>query len=121
MGLRGTIAAAVNSAFVSLGDIPSSATYRRTVTTYVPSTGDSTTTVTDTVLPVVFLRFTEIELARIVGLQVTDRKAILKQSDLAITPNIPTDTIIDGTRSYNIVSFNPDPAAATWTLQLRAP
>jgi hypothetical protein len=122
MGLRGTIAAAVNSAFLALGDIPTSATYRRTTTVYVPATGTNTSTNADTLLAkVIFLRFTELELSNNVGLQISDVKMIVQQSSLNVSPNIALDTVVTTAKTYNIVNFNPDPSGAIWTFQLRSP
>lgn len=121
MGLRGTIASVVSAAFTALGDIPSSATYRRTTTTYTPSTGAATQVNSDTAITAVFTKFSELELGRNAGLQVTDVKMILQQSSLAITPNIQTDLVVYGSKTYNLVHFDPDPSAAIWVVQLRAP
>ena len=121
MGLRATFASAVSAAFTALGDIPQSATYRRTTTTYDPTTGNNTSTNADTTVTAIFTRFSEMEIGRAVGIQVTDVKMLLQQSSLAITPSIQLDTIINGGNTYNIVNFNPDPAGAMYVFQLRAP
>ena len=121
MGLRATFASAVASAFTALGDIPLSTTYRRTVTTYVPSTGNNTSVDTDYTVSAVFTRFSELEIGRTVGLQVSDVKMIIQTASLAVTPNIQTDTVVTAAKTYNIVNYNPDPAGATYTFQLRAP
>lgn len=121
MGLRNVFANAVGSIFAALDDIPSDVTYRRTTTVYDPSTGNNTSTNSDVIIQAVLTRFSEMELGRNAGLQVTDTKAIIKQSSLAITPSIQLDTIINGGNTYNIVNFNPDPAGATYVFQLRAP
>lgn len=121
MGLRAVFASAVASAFTALGDIPQSATYRRTTTTYVPSTGNNTSTNADTTITAIFTRFNEIEIARTSGIQVTDIKALVQVASLAITPSIQLDTIINGGNTYNVVNFNKDPAGAMYVFQLRAP
>ena len=121
MGLRATFASAVSAAFTALGDIPTSVTYRRTVTTYDPTTGNNTSVNTDYTVSMILTRFSELELGRNAGLQVTDQKAIVQQASLIVTPNIQLDTVISGSKTYNMVNFNPDPAGATYTFQLRAP
>jgi hypothetical protein len=121
MSLRATIASAVSATFTALGDIPSSATYRRTVTTYDPTTGNNTSVNTDYTITAIFTRFSELELGRNAGLQVTDQKMIVQQVSLSVTPSIQLDTVISGGKTYNLVNFNPDPAGATYTFQLRAP
>jgi len=121
MSLRATIASAVGAAFTAVGDIAQTATYRRSTTTYVPSTGGTTATNSDTTITAIFTRFSELEIQRSVGMQVTDQKMIVQQSSLTVTPNLQTDHIVYGGKTYNIVNFNPDPAGATYTFQLRAP
>lgn len=122
MGIRAVFANAAATIFTALGDIPQSATYRRTTTTvYDPTTGNYTSTNSDTTISAIFTRFSEMELGRSPALQLTDVKMILQQASLAITPSIQLDTIINGGNTYNIVNFNPDPAGATYVFQLRAP
>lgn len=121
MGLRATFAAAVDSAFTALGDIPQSATYRRTTTVYDPATGNNTSTNADTTITAIFTRFSELEIGRSAGLQVTDVKCLVRQASLAIIPSIQLDTVINGGKTYNLVNFNPDPAGAMYVIQLRAP
>jgi len=121
MGLRATFASAVSAAFTALGDIPQSATYRRTTTVYDPTTGNNTSTNSDTTVTAIFTRYSQMELGQNVSLKVTDVKMILRQASIAITPSIQLDTVINGGNTYNIVNFNPDPAGATYVFQLRAP
>lgn len=121
MGLRAVFANAAATIFTALGDIPQSATYRRTTTVYDPTTGNNTSINSDTTVTAIFTRFSEQELGRSAYLQITDVKMILQQASLAITPSIQLDTIINGGNTYNIVNFNPDPAGATYVFQLRAP
>ena len=54
----------------------------------------------------------------------TDVKMIFRQNELdaSVVPTHGIDTVIrSDDRSYNIVHVSEDPAAATYTLQLRAP
>ena len=122
MGLRAVIASAAAAALTAAGDIPVTITYRHTVTTYDPTTGTDTSVFTDyPITQVLLTKFSEFELGRNAGLQLTDQKALILQSKLSVTPSIQLDTIISGGKTYNIVNFNHDPAGATYTFQLRAP
>lgn len=121
MGLRSVFANAAETIFTALGDVPVSTVYRRTVMTYNPDTGDNTVVQTDTTSQAIFLRFNEIEVARTVGLQATDVKMIVKIASMTVVPDIQIDTIVTAAKTYNIVSYNQDPAGAIYILQLRAP
>ena len=117
---RATIAKAINSAFKVLGDIPEAATLRRTTSSYDTSTGDNTLSTTDYPMSkAVFVKYETFEVDKVVVLA-SDVKLILQQSDLAVRPALATDTIIRNSRTYNILRVGEDPAAATYTLQLRA-
>ena len=50
----------------------------------------------------------------------TDVKLIFQQSEINTTPSTATDIIVRGTKEYHILSVGQDPAAAIYTLQLRA-
>lgn len=122
MGLREALNKAAAAAFTAIGDIPESATFRRTTTAYVPSTGVSTVTNTDYIVTkAVFTKYDNFEIDRVIILG-TDVKMIFQTSKLSITPNIATDKIVraDG-KIYNILRVYHDPAMVTTTLQLRTP
>lgn len=122
MGLRATLASAVGAAFTAIGDIPESATYRRTSSSYVPSTGVNTITNTDyTISKAVFAKFEQFEIDKVLVLG-SDVKMIFQTSGLSIIPNIATDKVVrtDG-KIYNILRVSHDPAGVTTTLQLRTP
>ena len=121
MGLSATIGRAVGSAFTALGDLVKTATYRRTSSSYDPATGANTVTNSDTSVSAVFTKFTELEIQRSTGMQVTDVKMTIQQSAITVTPSTQTDRVLYGGKTYAIVNFTPDPAGATFTLQLRAP
>lgn len=120
---RSSIVKAVSSAFKALGEIPESITYRRVASTYNPTTGTVTQTNTDyTISKMIFTRFENFEVDKQVVLA-SDVKAIFQRSELSITPSTATDKIVrtsDG-KIYNILRVSQDPAAATFTLQLRSP
>ena len=121
MGLkRATIVKAVKSAFSALGNIPESCVYRRTSSSYDTSTGTNTITNTNYTITAVFTSYSSLEVDRVV-VTAADVKMILQQSSLSITPNIATDKVVRGSQTYNVLRISQDPAAATWTLQLRAP
>jgi hypothetical protein len=122
MGLRAALNNAVSAAFTAIGDIPESATYRRTATAYVPSTGVTTVTNTDyTITKAAFVKYEGFEIDKVTILG-TDIKMIFQTSKLAITPNIATDKVVrtDG-KVYNVLRVSHDPAMVTTTLQLRTP
>lgn len=117
---RSTIVAAVATAFTAIGNIPESVTYRRTSSSYNTATGTNTITNTDYTISVVFSKYNNFEIDKQVVLA-TDIKALFKQSSLSITPNVATDKIIRSSKTYTILNIGQDPAAATYTLQLRSP
>lgn len=123
MGLRETLAKAVNAAFVATGNIPEAMTYRRTSSAYNPATGTNVITNTDyTVAKSFWLKFESFEIDKLVVLG-SDVKVIIQSSSLSVTPNIATDQIIrtsDG-KVYNILRVSKDPAGSTITMQLRSP
>lgn len=121
MSLRATIAKAVDSAFTAAGDIPQSVIYRRNIVTYDPSTGNSTVVENDTAVNAIFTRFNEIEVARTVGLQITDVKMIVQVKSMTIVPSIQIDTVVTPTKTYNIINYNVDPSGSIYMIQLRAP
>ena len=122
MGLKATIASAVGSAFTALDDIPESVTYRRTTVGYNPQTGDDTPTDADITVDVVFTRYQQFEVDRVMILS-TDVKAIVQQSDMGVVvPASDTDSVIRANgQTFNVLRFSEDPAAATFSMQLRAP
>ncbi len=121
MGLRrATIAKAVGSAFKALGDIPESTVIRRVSNTYDTATGVNTkTTSDDSITKAVFTRYESFEVDKVVILA-TDVKLIFQQSEVSTRPDMALDTIIRGTSVYNILRVGEDPAAATYSLQLRS-
>lgn len=121
MSLRASLAKATAAAFTAVGDIATTSTYRRSTTAYVPATGLTTTTNVDTTISAIFTRFSELEVARTAGMQVTDVKMIVQKVALTITPNLQTDHVIYSGKTYNLVNYNPDPSGAIYTFQLRAP
>lgn len=117
---RASLAKAVSSAFSALGDIPESITFRRETSTYVASTGVNTKTDSDTtVSKAVFTSYKATEVDGTV-IMAYDVKVLIQQSDISITPNLATDVVIRGSRTYNIVSSMEDPAGVLYILQLRA-
>jgi hypothetical protein len=117
---RSSITKAVNSAFKVLGDIPEAAILRRTTSTYDSSTGINATSTSDSAISkAVFTRFESFEVDKVVVLA-SDVKLIFQQSEISVTPSLATDTLIRNSISYNILRVGQDPAAATYTLQLRA-
>lgn len=119
MGIkRSNLAKAVASAFTALGDIPESVTYRRVTSTY--ANGVNTKANADTTVTAVFTKFSKVEIDR-VSILATDVKCIFQQSDLELTPIIASDKVVRGTKVFNIVTVEQDPASVVWILQLRAP
>lgn len=124
MGLkRSTIFNAVNKAFKGLGEIPETATFRRTTSTYTPSTGSNTVTNTDyTIDRAIFAAYDASHIDKVTVLA-TDIKLIFQQSELTVTPNIATDKVIrisDG-KVFNIIRTSQDPVRSIHILQLRSP
>jgi hypothetical protein len=121
MGLKlASIQKAVGAAFKALGEVVSTATYRRTTSVYTPATGAMVKTNTDYTVPMVFLSFNAYEIDRVVVV-VGDRKALIEKRNLSVYPNVTTDTVVHNSKSYNIVRFIEDPSNSVITLHLRAP
>ncbi len=121
MGLRSVFANAAAAAFTAVGDIATTVTYRRSVTTYVPSTGANSVVNTDYTVSSILVKYSEAELTLDPSLKVSDQKMIVQQASLAVTPSTQTDTVIAHGKTYKVVNYVPDPAGATYTVQLRAP
>lgn len=120
MGLRDTLAKATASAFTALGDIPETATYRRSSSVYDPSTGSNVETYVEFTLPVIFTSYQNFEIDRVSVLS-TDVKAIVQQADVGITPSATTDMIIMANgEEFMVLRYAADPAGATYSIQLRA-
>lgn len=122
MGLkRSNLAKAVMAAFKALGDIPESVTLRTVTSTYDTSTSTNTKTTSDqTIDEAVFTRYSKVEIDRVSVLS-KDVKCIFQQSEVDAEPNIATDKVVRGDRTYNIISVEEDPASVIWILQLRSP
>lgn len=124
MGLRATLAKAVTSAFTALGDIPEACTYRRTSSTYNPTTGANVIVNTDTAITKgVFVKYEGMEVDKIVVLA-SDVKFLVRKSELStIVPNLATDKLIrtSDSKTYNIIRYSIDPSGSVITLQLRSP
>lgn len=120
MGLSDSIKQAVGSAFDALGDLVKvDLVYRRIEPgNYVPSIGTSLDEQTDTIFSGVILSY-EDEQVDGDKIRIRDKKIIFQQSELTFTPNF-ADRIIYGGEDYSILHIKPDPAEATWTLQVRA-
>lgn len=122
MGINpAAIRKAVSSAFRAVDGLAESVVYRRTTTTFVPSTGKTTKTTQDFPLRVIFTSYSEFEIDRVV-IVATDIKVLFESKNLPITPNGTTDTIIRSSgRVHNIINCKIDPANAVWVIQTRAP
>lgn len=119
MGLRATIAAAAASAFGAVGDLPVTVTLTRTANTYDATTGAAATAATTYSTSAILTSFALKEADGIVVLS-EDKKAIIRQSSLSVTPRV-TDTLIDAAgKVHQVVNVRQDPAGATWTLHIRA-
>lgn len=91
---------------------------RVTPGTYVPGTGSTPATTTDFPARGMFDSFSTEELAG--GLVLPgDRRVTLLADGLAVTPTPATDSVVIGTKVLTVVAVTSDPAAATWTLQVR--
>jgi len=120
MGLRrATIAKIVTTAFNVLGDIPETVTYRRSTSTYVPSTGTNTVVNTDTSVSMVFTSYNAYEIDR-VNITALDIKGLMESRLISVTPNVTTDKIVRSSKVYNILSVKLDPSNSLYTFQLRA-
>lgn len=94
------------------------ATLRRTVTTFTPSTGNTTTSTTDYSWTGVLTDYAD---SVIDGTSIIagDRKFLGAASDITVTPDPETDTLLIASTTYSIVRVKTDPADATYELQVR--
>lgn len=121
MGLKKrTIEKAISAAFNVVGEIAQTVTYRRTTTVYVPGTGSSTKTNVDYPIKGILVGFSNYEIDRQV-IQAFDQKLLVQVKDLTITPVVTTDTVVAGSKTYNIIRFQLDPSKSLYTFHLRAP
>lgn len=117
---RSTIRKAVSAAFKALGELVTPCTYRRTVSAYTPGTGGMVKTNTDYPISAVFTSFSQFEVDR-VNVLATDQKMLVKVVDLAVLPQTATDTVILGSKTFNIIRYIIDPSNSLYTIHLRAP
>lgn len=119
MGLRSTIAAAVKSSFVAVGDIKTAMTFRASSspTTYNESTGIYARVDSDTTLDAILTDFEQSEIDGI-KIEPTDRKVLIDAADLSNDPTIE-DRIIIETKEFRIVNWKKDPSESLYTIQVR--
>lgn len=121
MGLKlASIKKAVTAAFTASGEVVSTATYRRTVSTYTPATGAMVKVDTDYTIQIILVGFSNYEINR-TDIQAFDMKGMVEQKNLSITPNPATDTVLHNSKIYSVIRYVSDPAGAVYTLHLRAP
>jgi hypothetical protein len=121
MGLRDTIAAAVNTAFQAVGDIPLDVVYTsKTGTTRDPSTGASTSVETVLNMQAVLARFKAEEFPQVPDANQGGQKMIAKVVDFhGVTPNIKTDSITISGVDWTPIWFSTDPASSIYTFLIR--
>lgn len=95
-------------------------TYRSYVSrTFVPHTGAMTFTYTDYTLGAVRNEMPSREVAASQGLyRMGDLRFIINRSELSVQPN-KDDQIVDGTRQYDLVSWDSDPIQGLWRIVAR--
>ena len=119
MSLRALAAKAAASAFTAAGDIVTNGSLVRVVKTYDAATGSTSTTSASYNAPTIFSSFKDFEIDKIT-IVAGDVKAIILQARLAVAPLL-TDSYLNATgRAHQVLGVMQDPAAATWTLHLRA-
>jgi len=124
MGLKSTIANAINTAFVALGEssadgLQVSTNYYQVTSlgSYDPVAGTKTPVEALTTFESIFYsaRNREIDGIKIL---VDDKRLIFPQTRLTFTPT-HDDRVEIGSDKYNIVNVIQDPAEATWQLWIR--
>jgi len=121
MGLRQTVANAVQSAFTAIGDVKVSVTYQAMlIGGYSPASDTAAFTLTEYILDAVKIAPTRFELAE--GAEPYTLKLLFRQADLPVTPK-PEDTVVIGSETFQIADdgIRGDPADATWTIRLMRP
>lgn len=118
MGLLSDAQSATAQAFVAIGDLLTSVTYRHiTPGAYNPATGTQTPTVTTQSVSVLLVDYATREIDGQV-IQPGDQKALCPQSYLSPAPAL-LDEIVVGSDTWAVVRVAKDPASATWELQVR--
>ena len=119
MSLRQVAAKAAAAAFLAVGDITTTGTLTRTGQSYDATLGTVATTSASYTAATIFTSFANYEVDKITVFA-GDSKAILRQASLAVTPLVSDTFTNSAGRVHYIISVMQDPAAATWTLHLRA-
>ncbi len=120
MGLKDTIAGALNAGFAALDDLKKTVTYKtQGVGIYVPSTGTFTRVETDLSTLGIFMDYHAREID---GAQIKphDMKFLLQQNKLSVAPKENDRLLCTDGKYWEVISIKKDPADATWELQLRS-
>lgn len=118
--MRALIARAVGAGMTALGDIKESITYKSysASSSYDADSGTVTRTETSTTLSGVFMDYTNREIDGEV-IRPRDQKFLFRQALLAVAPTL-NDRIVRSGKTWEVFGVEQDPAAATWTLQVRS-
>ena len=128
MGLKETVASAVSAGFTAVGNIKTSVTVRTVSKSYNSETGITTETTTDTTVSGILTDYTQYEINNSGGgVQIYDRKLIVKVADLTATPTPDTTRAIISSTTYRIVPQTDggmgiwtDPTSSVYIIHLRA-
>jgi len=118
MGLQTTIQNAVSGAKTATLDLWSDVTYNSIGNSvYSTATGSVTNSQTDASIKALISGYESEQVDNDI-IYVTDKKALVVQSELSVTPDT-TDKITISGKIHDIVSVKEDAANATWEIQLR--
>lgn len=122
MGLKATVAAGVQQAFVAAGDLISTGSYtaRRGTAVYNPATDTYTSTSVVTYPAVRMLRASLTDAEREASsVSVSDVKVLIPATDLpGVTPD-ETDTFTLDGLGYNVLSYRTVPGDSLWIIIAR--
>lgn len=116
--IRTLAANAVTKGFAATNAPQSMAIRRTTLGAYDPVTGTSTATTADYACTGIVTSYGQHEVDG-TSILTTDRKAIVPQAALTITPTSADKAVIAGTAKA-IIHVGQDAVGATWVLQVRA-
>ncbi len=122
MGLRETFQKAARTAIQAFGDVGVSSNYQSYSTaTYNASAGTYTPTYSTVAgVTIIFADFTIEEIDN-VEIKANDKKALIAALDISTVTPAAEDLIIQGGKTWEVVSAKVDPADALWQIQVRTP
>jgi hypothetical protein len=121
MGLKEVIVAGIKTGLRATGNVRRTVTYKAQSAdpSYAPATGTVTRPETTYTVKGVLYGYRREEIDGVL-VKPLDQQFLLHQSELPVPPKVTERLVLDDGTSWEIVWVEPDPAQATWTLQIRS-